>query len=70
MYVCMYFVCYQNKQDAMAGEYFPVSNRTNTFDIVQPVQLVLPKKTLFKSPCQEESRETYNSGTLLCNKGC
>ena len=35
IYVCMYFVCYQNKQDALTGECFPVSNRTNTFDIVQ-----------------------------------
>ena len=35
IYVCMYFVCYQNKQDTLAGECFPVSNRTNTFDIVQ-----------------------------------
>ena len=35
IYVCMCFVCYQNKQDTLAGECFPVSNRTNTFDIVQ-----------------------------------
>ena len=35
IYVCMYFVCYQNKQDTLAGECFPVSNRTNTSDIVQ-----------------------------------
>ena len=27
-------------------------------------------KTLLNSPCQEESQETYNSGTLSCNKGC
>ena len=35
IYVCMYFVYYQNKQDTLAGECFPVSNRTNTSDIVQ-----------------------------------
>ena len=35
IYVCMYFVCYQNKQDTLAGECFPVSNRMNTSDIVQ-----------------------------------
>ena len=28
-------LCYQNKQDTLAGEYLPASNRTDTFDIVK-----------------------------------